>query len=204
LVTYAALKPEYEADLAAMKFTRGTQAAAVAKWLLNFKSRFLAAQHMCGVPALWLMPVFYREKPSFNSYFGNGDPLDRPTAHVPRGRGPFKSWEAGVTDALTLDHVTTVAERLGPWDWPLACYEWELWNGLGPRHHGRPSGYVWAGTSVYQGGKYVSDGVWSPGTWDQQLGTVALASAIAALDSEISMGMGTPPSPNEYNSPASV
>ena len=183
-MTFDQLEPEYVADLANAKPTRSSEAVAVAKNLLIHRDRFLAMQSLCGVPALWVMPVFERENPSFNSYLGNGDPLDRVTVHVPRGRGPFDSWEKGAADALTLDHITQVKI----WTWPMACYEWELWNGFGPRNHGRTSGYVWSGTTIYQGGKYIADGVWSRGTWDSQLGCVEIARAIAELDSEIAKG----------------
>lgn len=182
--TFDALKDEYAADLAAMKFTRQSEAAAVAKKLLANKDRFLAVQQQCGVPALWLMPVFEREGPSFGAYFGNGDPLSHPTRDVPRGRGPFASWEEGCIDALHLDHVTLCTA----WTWPAACFHWEAWNGFGPRNHSRPSGYLWSGTSVYRGGKYVSDGVWSRGTFDHQLGTVIIAKQLASMDEEIAAG----------------
>ena len=186
-MTFDQLAPEYIADLAAAKPTRSSEATAVAKTLLVHRDRFLALQKLCGVPALWVMPVFERENPSFNSYLGNGDPLNRPTRHVPKNRGPFNSWESGATDALRLDHITQVDE----WTWPRACYEWERWNGFGPRNHGRPSGYLWAGmTPPYVGGKYVADGVWSRGTWDHQLSCVILARAIAQLDAEIGGGFG--------------
>jgi lysozyme family protein len=186
-ISFDALQPEYTADLAAAKPTRSSEAIAVAKQLLVNRTRFLLMQQLSGVPALWVMPVFERENPSFNAYLGNGDPLDEVTVHVPRGRGPFTgpdAWEKGATDALTLDHIVG-----GPaWTWAWACWKWEAWNGFGPRNHGRPSGYLWSGTSVYQGGKYVADRVWSRGTWDQQLGCVELARAIAELDPEIGKG----------------
>jgi lysozyme family protein len=184
MMTFDQLEPEYTTDLANAQPTRSTEAIAIAKNLLVNRDRFLAMQSLCGVPALWVMPVFERENPSFASYLGNGDPLDKVTIHVPRGRGPFASWEAGAADALALDHITQVT----PWTWPMACYEWELWNGFGPRNHGRPSGYVWSGTTIYQGGKYIADGVWSRGTWDSQMGCVELARAIAELDPEIAKG----------------
>jgi lysozyme family protein len=181
---FSKLESEYAADLSSMQLIRTHEAALVAKRLLLHRDRFLALQARCSVPALWVMPVFERENPSFDSYLGNGDTLSHRTTHVPRGRGPFDSWESGAADALALDHITKVSE----WTWPMACYEWELWNGFGPRNHGRPSGYVWAGTSIYQGGKYVADGVWSRGTIDHQLGCVAIAKAIADLDPEITLG----------------
>lgn len=178
------LTNEYAQDLAAMHFLKATEAEAVAKRLLVSKARFMNVQKECGVPALWLMPTFEREGPSFNAYFGNGDPISHRTIDVPRGRGPFESWESGCIDALNLDHVSQCVA----WTWPAACYEWEKWNGFGPRMHGRPTGYLWSGTSVYRGGKYVSDGVWSPGTWDHQLGTIIVAKSLAALDPELAAG----------------
>jgi lysozyme family protein len=182
--TFDNLKAGYTADLADAKPTRSSEAIAVAKNLLVSRERFLAMQTLCGVPALWVMPVFERENPSFNAYLGNGDPLNHVTVHVPKGRGPFDSWEAGASDALKLDHIADTAT----WTWEWACWKWEGWNGFGPRNHGRPSGYLWSGTTVYQGGKYVADGVWSRGTWDQQLGCVEVARAIAELDPEIAKG----------------
>lgn len=178
------LKEEYVGDLAEMKFIRLSEAQLVAKKLLVHKERFLKVQQQCGVPALWLMPVWEREGPSFNDYFGNGDPLTHPTRNVPRGRGPFASWEDGCVDALHLDHITACTE----WTWPRACFMWESWNGFGPRNHGRPTGYVWSGTTIYRGGKYVADGVWSRGTFDHQLGTVIIAQQLAAMDSELAAG----------------
>jgi len=182
--TFDELKDEYTADLAAMKFTEATAALATAKRLLTHKDRFMSVQKSCGVPALWLMPIWEREGPQFLSYFGNGDPLDRVTRDVPRGRGPFDTWEAGCVDALRLDHITECTD----WTWPMALFEAEKWNGFGPRMHGRPTGYLWAGTSIYRGGKYISDGVWSRGTWDHQLGFVIVAKQLASLDQDIAAG----------------
>lgn len=182
MLTFATLSAGYAEQIAAAKVTAPTRATA--EGLLQHRDRFLALQRVTGVPALWIMPVFEREDPRFDRYFGNGDPLNAPTKDVPRGRGPFASWEDGAVDALRLDHVAEV----DGWSWTRACYEWERWNGFGPREHGRASGYVWAGTSEYAGGKYIADGVWSPRTWDHQLGCVALARAIAELDAEIGAG----------------
>ena len=70
-MTFDQLEPEYAADLAAAKPTRSSEAVAVAKNLLVNRTRFLAMQALCGVPALWVMPVFERENPSFSSYLGN-------------------------------------------------------------------------------------------------------------------------------------
>ena len=182
--TFDELEGEYKAALSSMKLIKPVQAKLVAERLLKNRDRFLNLHKACGVPALWTMAVFEREGPNFEDYLGNGDPLKEKTLHVPRGRGPFASWEDGAADALHLDEVTTCAE----WRWEAACWEWERWNGFGPRMHDRPSGYLWSGTDHYHGGKYVADGVWSRKAWDQQLGTVIIAKAIAAVDPEVAAG----------------
>lgn len=171
------------------KLLKPSSAKVAVTPLLEHKEHFLALQKETGVPALWTIPVWIREAPAkhlltFDCYFGNGDPLDRPTTDVPHNRGPFASWELGACDALHLDNIDAPAV----WTWEYACYEWERYNGFGPRKHGRPTGYIYAGTSIYRGGKYESDGVWSPGTWDQQLGTLILAKSIAGLDPELAQG----------------
>jgi lysozyme family protein len=180
-LTFEALRADYQHRLETLTITAQAQANAIARRLIGNRDRFIALQDQCGVPCLWIMPVFERECPSFEAYLGNGDPLNKPTVHVPKDRGPFPTWEAGAIDALTLDHVTEVKS----WTWEMACYEWEKYNGFGPRLHGRLPGYLWSGTDQYQGGKYISDGVWSRGTWDRQLGCVAIAKAIAHLDPEL-------------------
>ena len=64
----------------------------------------------------------------------------------------------------------------------MMLFEDELWNGFGPRMHGRHTGYLWGGTTVYDGGKYVEDGKWSAHAIDLQLGTVPLMQALVRLD----------------------
>jgi lysozyme family protein len=191
--TFSNLKPEYEQWLQEFKPNDLDKKKAMvqAGGLLKNKMRFFKLQQASTVPALWVMPVFYRENPSFNTYLGNGDPLSHATTHVPKHRGPFGSWEEGAEDALRLDDVTGHHE----WNWPFACFMWESWNGFGPRRHGRPTGYVTAGSNIYQGGKYVEDGVWSRGTWDHQLGTLILARALVELspDLEFSVPALAPP-----------
>src|SRR5437899_8823117 len=108
-LTFEALEPEYKTHLVSVKMLKPIAAKAAAQKLLVHRDRFLAVQKDCGVPALWLMPTFEREGPSFKNYFGNGDPLDKPTTDVPRGRGPFATWEEGCIDALHLDRISEAA-----------------------------------------------------------------------------------------------
>jgi lysozyme family protein len=188
--SFTALQPGIVQQLDAVKLTKPLTAKKIAETLLPYKQRFQAVTAATGVPVLWLMPIWQRENPSFEAYFGNGDPLHEVTTHVPKGRGPFSTWEAGTIDSLELDHIALIEG----WSWMRMVYQWESWNGFGPRGHGRPSGYVWSGTDQYHGGKFVHDGPdgWSPGTWDKQLGCVAIARALAAADQNLEESIADP------------
>lgn len=112
---------------------------------------------------------------SFNhsGYLGNGDPLWHTTTHVPKGRGPFKTWYEGAIDALTLDHMGLLPAN-GHWDIVTALIKCEGYNGLGYATKGLPSPYVWSLTNIQMAGKYTSDGHFSPSSWDTQPGCAAL------------------------------
>ena len=55
----------------------------------------------------------------------------------------------------------------------MATYA-EAYNGLGYFNRGLTSPYVYAGTRVYTGGRYVADGVFDSNAWDTRPGVVAL------------------------------
>lgn len=113
-----------------------------------------------------------------NGYLGNGDPLWRPTTHVPRGRGPFKSWFDGAIDALKYDHVTPSFGQGNHWDIVTVLIACEKYNGIGYANHSLPSPYVWAGTNIQVAGKYVADGHFDPSAWDRQPGCAGLFLAL--------------------------
>ena len=182
---YDVLKSEYATLLANVHVLRASAVDTVAHKLVGLKNRYAPVSANTGVPIVWLACTFERESSSnFRLYFGNGDSLLHRTVHVPKGRGPFiapdgqPDWTAGTIDALGVDHIADVKD----WSWERACYEWELWNGFGPRNHGKHSGYLWAGTTAYTGGKYVADGVWNPSAQDAQLGTMPIALRMAEID----------------------
>jgi lysozyme family protein len=182
--SYTALRDEYARLLAACVVTERLQALAAAKRILLLKPRYAEVSAKTGVPVLWLMVINERESGSnLFTYLGNGQSLRRVTTEVPAGRGPFASWEAGAEDALHLDHIDAVTD----WCWPHALYEGEAWNGFGPRMHGRHTGYLWAGTNVYDSGKYVADRQWDAGAFDEQLGIVPLMRALVSLDASLDL-----------------
>ena len=129
-----------------------------------------------GVPMAMLAALNERESStSMHTYLGNGDPLDRRTVDVPRGRGPFGRWIDGAEDALHLDGLD---QYKGQWDWPLALALAEHYNGYGYRMHGLHSAYVWAGTSLYTRGKYDVDSHWVPDLVEHAPGVALLLRAL--------------------------
>lgn len=129
-----------------------------------------------GVPSTILFGLHYREADnSFSCSLAQGDPLTHRSRNVPRGRLPYKAppytWEECAIDAVY--HV----DRLDLSDWKRigsGLEAIENYNGAGYRRRGIPSPYVWAGTSAYERGKYVSDGRFSPTAVDRQLGVAAI------------------------------
>lgn len=146
--------------------------------ILKFKDEFYASvSRATGVP-WWLVGCFDMREESFDhtSNLCNGDPLDRPTVHVPRGVGPFSTWSAGAIFAMHYDRL--VANDLIGW-----LIEAERYNGEGYHKHTNPaapsspepSPYIWSFTNVYTSGKYSSDGHWDPNLVDRQAGVAAIA-----------------------------
>jgi lysozyme family protein len=109
---------------------------------------------------------------NFNTYLGNGQALNRKTTIVPKGRGPFSSWEEGAIDALL--YAPPYAAKNKDWSVGGMLDKLEEYNGLGYRSKGVPSPYLWAGTDQYVKGKYVRDHVYDPNHVDTQLGCAGL------------------------------
>lgn len=136
---------------------------------------------MTGVAWQAVACMHYRESSlNFNTQLGQGDPLNRVSVHVPKGRGPFKSFEDGAYDALV--NCAPYAARIHDWSIPFALTTLEMYNGLGYARHGVPSPYVWSGMSPYHSGKYVADGVYDPNTVDKQLGVAGIIKLLPAVN----------------------
>lgn len=165
------------------------------------KVRYQEVQKATGVP--WFMIAAWSEReyggpPHWDKQLSQGDPLNRTSWHVPRGRGPFfnhptdpplqDAWYRGALDAL-ID----CAPRAAHWhDWTPggAATISEEYNGLGYANMGVPSAYVWSGSDQYDRGKYVRDGVYSPYVRDVQEGVMPLVSAMMAVDPTIEFASG--------------
>lgn len=107
---------------------------------------------------------------NFNTQLAQGDPLHSVSTHIPKGMGPYATWEDGAEAALRLKGWQNIEE------WPISrqLYEAERYNGFGYFSRGINSPYVWAATSLQQRGKYVGDGDFDVNAWDNQLGVAAI------------------------------
>jgi lysozyme family protein len=171
-VHWNTMLPKYKVWLRDIKIEAFYQANNQVPYILPLAKIYEPIAEETGVPAIWIACINYRESSnSLHRYFGNGDWLHQPTVHVPKGRGPFKTFKDGCIDAIQYMGLY----KLAPWTLEFFCYASEKFNGWGYElHHNRPSPYVFGGTSVQKPGKYDSDGHFNPHLMDHQLGVVAL------------------------------
>lgn len=157
---------------------------AVSQRLVAAKSRYQVVETATNVPWWFIAVVHERESSqSWAASLAQGDPWNRVSIHVPRGRGPFKSWEDAAVDALL--NCAPHAANNHDWTTGGALTMLEEYNGLGYAANGLPSPYVWASTDQYSHGKYIADGHFDPNAVDHQLGCAALLKAMIAIDSTI-------------------
>jgi lysozyme family protein len=200
----AALTARNAARWATARIQRPGAFQAIARHLVapDAKVRYQAVAAKTGVPWAVIAVIHEREaSQDFDTHLAQGDPLGKPTVHVPKGEPAFATWEEGALDALV--NCEPHAARWTDWSIGGALTLLTLYNGLGPENHGIASGYVWAGTDQYTKGKYVRDGIWDPNAIDQQLGCAGLLRTMMALDPSIRFAGATPqPAPSTAPAPA--
>lgn len=166
------------------KFTRSSEFIPVAKRLVASKARYKTIEGRTGVP--WFVIAVIHERESSQNWsksIAQGDPWNKVSTHVPKGRGPFKSFEDAAVDALV--NCAPYASKWKDWSAGGTCTLLEQYNGLGYANKGLPSPYIWSGTDQYVSGKYVADGVFSPTAVDKQLGCAGLILQMQAFDPSI-------------------
>lgn len=177
---------------AQMKLTRSSEYHLPVAKITAAQNRYQRIQAMTGVDWKFVACTHYRESDlNFSTQLGQGDPLNRVSVHVPKGRGPFASFEDGAYDALV--NCAPYAARIHDWSLPGMLTVLEMYNGLGYAKRSVPSPYVWSGTDQYHSGKYVRDGVYDAGTVDKQLGVAGLVKLIQPV--EAPKATIPPPSP---------
>ena len=175
---------------------------SIAKSLVAAKARYQAVEAKTGVP--WPIIAVIHERESSQSWtasLAQGDPWNKVSTHVPKGRGPFKSWEEAAIDALVNCAPFLAAKK----NWTTSgdvLTNLELYNGAGYANRGRPSPYLWAGTDQYSSGKFVADGVYDPNAVDRQPGCAGLLKAMMAIDPTITFtGVKITPVPPTPSAP---
>jgi lysozyme family protein len=171
---------------------------AVAKRLVApaAKARYITVSARTGVP-WWVISVISEREcgQRWDRNIAQGDPWCRKSTHVPKGRGPFKSWEDAAFDALV-----DCAPKAAHWtDWSIGgtLTILEMYNGLGYAAKGVASPYDWSGTDQYRSGKYVADHQYDPAAVDRQLGCAALLACMAVIDPDIHFDYVTAPKPDK-------
>jgi lysozyme family protein len=152
--------------------------------LVAAKPRYQSVEAQTGVPWSVIAAIHERESSqSWTASLSQGDPWNEKSIHVPKGRGPFKSWEDAAVDALV-----NCAPQLAKWtDWTIggALCAFDGYNGEGYWDRGLPSPYIWAATDQYQKGKYTADGHFDPNAVDKQIGVAALLARMSLIDLSI-------------------
>jgi lysozyme family protein len=152
--------------------------------LIAAKERYITVALKTTVP--WPVIAVIHERESSQNWLASlaqGDPFDRVSVHVPKGRGPFPSWEAAAEDALVV--CPPHAAKWTDWSMGGALSLLEQYNGFGYANRGIPSPYVWASTNQYSHGKYVADGKFDPNAVDRQIGCAALLKRMTMIDPTI-------------------
>ncbi|MCK1465784.1 hypothetical protein IVB34_47750 [Bradyrhizobium sp. 2] len=134
------------------KLTREAEFTRPAKVAVANKGRYLAIARQAGMPDIaWVFIAVshYRESSQdFSKSLAQGDPWNRESTHVPKERGPFKSFEDAAVDALVK--CSPYAARLKDWSIGGMLTNLERFNGTGYANRGLPSAYVWSGTDQYK------------------------------------------------------
>lgn len=193
----ASLKTRNTARWNAAKLTRGPEFTPVAKRLTAAaaKARYQEVEDRTGVPWYFIAVTHEREaSQNWNTQLGQGDPLGKVSTHVPKGRGPFKTWEDGAVDALV--NCAPYAARNKDWSIGGLLAMLEQYNGMAYANHNRPSPYVWSGTDIYDpptgpGGKVLVDHGPIEPVVDKQLGCAGLLLAMQQIDPSIKLGSPT-------------
>jgi lysozyme family protein len=161
------------------------QADSIVNRILIRQQRYESIAHIFPNPGLkwWLIAtIHYMEcNLNFSCYLGNGQPLNIRTTMVPKGRGPFRSFEEGAIDAITLQGL----DKITDWSIGNVLYILEGYNGYGySLYHGINSPYLWSGTNQYTSGKYIFDGTYNPNAVSGQIGAAIILKKLLDTDSQ--------------------
>lgn len=189
--TFAALKAGYSRLWAGMVIRPGKVPTIdnLAKHLIAAKTRYEAVTAETNVP--WFVVALIHQMEcggDFRLSIAQGDPWNKVSTHVPKGRGPFPSWKDAAVDALSIDGTSKITD----WTVERLCYELEKYNGFGSRAKGINTPYLWSYSNQYTSGKYVADHVWDANAVSGQVGAMPLLKRMMLLDQTITFAAQVP------------
>lgn len=151
---------------------RFAELAKLRRYFYQHIARYREVSGRCNnFPTDLIFALHYRETAlDFSRCLHNGDKLPGPTTHVPKGRGPFGTWEDAAYDALSLREGLFTAN----WTLENKLIFAEKYNGLGYRKRGGLSPYVFSGTNLGTPGKFSADGKFDAKLIDKQIGVAAI------------------------------
>jgi lysozyme family protein len=202
--TYASTQKGYANLWSQIKIKDKKSADRFARLITASEGRYRETERTTGVPWFFIGALHMRESScNFSGVLHNGEHIigtGRKTKLVPKGRGPFQTWQAAASDALKLKGLHKVTQ----WDVSRMAYEAERFNGLGYTTKGVNSPYLWAGSNLQQPGKYVADHVWDSKATDKQLGVMTVIKRLCELRPDIAKAVGgsyLPPPPDVEPAP---
>jgi len=138
------------------------------------KERYSAVQRMVNDDIPWfVIGIIHLMEANcnFNLNLHNGQPYNMKTTLVPKGRGPFQTWEYSAYDAL--DMKRSILPMI--WDIENIGNFFEKYNGMGYKNKGVNSPYLWSFSNHGIGvGKYVEDEIYDPYAVSQQTGSMVI------------------------------
>lgn len=164
--------PWYRKAYAVMTFDEGysDEIARAAKRVQSGMEIYLRAERRTGVP-WWVFGGLHWKECScdFKGVLHNGERIvgtGRKTTIVPKGRGPFATWDESAYDAIMMNASRWAKIKAGAKDIGEILYAVERYNGAGYLNgagRAETSPYLWAMTSINDDhGKYVADGKFDP------------------------------------------
>lgn len=168
--------PWYEAAFAALSYDAGFETVIqnAAKKLVASRERYQAVAKTLGIKVEvsgidpWMVIGGIHNMESSMNFAGvlhNGEKIigtGKKTTLVPKGRGPFKTWEDAAIDALVMKGFQAIKN----WSAGNILGVVERYNGTGyisGAGKAERSPYLWAQSNINDGrGKYTSDGKFDP------------------------------------------
>lgn len=164
------------------------------------RERYEKVAEKTGVPWFIVGAIHHKEcSGDFKKGLHNGQRWDRVTTIVPKGKGPFRSWEDAAIDALN-DKMDWLMPIIGEFNIEGILYFCERYNGAGYYHRGINSPYLWAYTNHYTKGLFVSDGNFDKNAVSKNPGCVAIFKKLIELGA-VDANLRIPPKPPEFKKP---